>query len=395
MKYEKILIALDNSRYSLWGLEYALEMAEKFDSKLVGNHVYASKLHETRFVQMEPGLPAKYQEPKELEKQRDIHADLIDKGLQIISDSFLDVFQNRCEQAGVPYDRKMMEGKNYSELVRDIADSSYDLVAIGARGLGEVDGEDIGSVCERVTRRINVDTIVMKQPMNLKNGHIVVGIDGSEQSFAAMKAAISMQKHLGCEITALSVFDPHFHYKAFDNIAEVLSKEAGEVFRFEEQDKLHKEIIDSGLEKIYQDHLDDAVAMAEAEGLSVKSELLPGKPHDAILKWLDGKDIAMLLLGKIGVHCDDELDIGSNAEKLLRNAVCNVMLVSRKANAVKEDEANAIEVEWEDGAVELLNRVPAFVQNMVRGHMEANARREGKTFITTEMMKEARKRVGM
>lgn len=392
--YDKILIALDNSRYSLWGLDNALELAQYFGSTLVGNHVYASKLHETRFTQMEPGLPAKYQEPEELARQRDIHADLIDKGLQLISDSFLDVFQSRCESSGVEYDRKTMEGKNYSELVKDISESSYDLVAIGARGLGEVEHTDIGSVCERVTRRINVDTLVMKNSAKIKGGHIVVGVDGSEQSFAAMKAAIAMHKHLGCKVTVLSVFDPYFHYKAFDNIAQVLSKEAGDVFRFEEQDKLHKEIIDSGLEKIYQDHLDNAVRMAEDDGVTVEHEILAGKPYDAIINWIKEKKIALLILGKIGVHCDDELDIGSNAENLLRNAPCNVMLISRREK-LAYDGLEQEDIEWEDGAVELLNHVPGFVQNMVRGHMEANARKEGKTIITAEMMQEARKRVGM
>jgi len=222
-----------------------------------------------------------------------------------------------------------------------------------------------------------------------------VGIDGSEQSFGAMRAAIAMHKHLDCRVTALTVFDPHFHYKAFDSIAEVLSEEAGEKFRFKDQERLHKEIIDSGLEKIYQDHLDTAIAMAGREGVEIESEILAGKPYDAILGWLEGRDIALLLLGKIGAHSDNELDIGSNAENLLRNAPCNVMLISRKEKPVSDEALSEPEMEWTDDAIELLNRVPGFVRNMVRGHMESNARKLGKTKITAEMMVEARKKIGM
>ncbi len=394
--YKNILVTLDNSQYSLWGLDYALEMAKTFGSTLVGNHVYASKLHEERFVQMEPGLPAKYQDPVELQKQRDIHASLIDKGLQLISDSYLDVFQERCKATdGVKYVKKTMEGKNYSELVKDVEESSYDLVALGAKGLGESPNSPLGSVCERVTRRISVDTIIMKKELKLHGGHIVVGVDGSEQSFAAIKAAAAMNKHLGCKVTALAVFDPHFHYRAFDSISKVLSEEAGKVFKFEEQEKLHNEIIDSGLEKIYEDHLNNAIKMAEGMGAAIEGEVLAGKPHEEILKWIENKDIALLILGKIGVHSVDEHEIGSNSENLLRNADCNIMLVSRKEKLEDTLGEKESEMEWTEEAQELLQRVPGFVQNMVRGHMEANARKQGVTLITGEMMKEARKKVGM
>ncbi len=393
--YQRILVPLDNSRYSLWGLDWALELAKHFEGMVVGNHVYASRLHETRFVQMEPGLPARYQEPEELQKQRDIHAELIERGLKVISDSYLDVFQTKCDAGGVAYERKMMEGKNYHELVKDIGASAYDLVAIGARGLGEVDSATLGSVCDRVTRRINIDALVMKTDVPIRGGHIVVGVDGSEQSFAAVTSAIAMCKHLDCTMTALAVFDPHFHYKAFDNIAQVLSEEAGKTFRFDEQEKLHKEIIDSGLEKIYQDHLDTAVRMAKKEGITPSSVLLAGKAYDEILRWLKGKEVALLAIGKVGAHCVDETDIGSNAENLLRSAPCNVMLVSRKIKPDENQDDSLTEMAWTDEAVEMLNRAPGFVRNMIRGHMEKNARNAGLTTITKQMMVEAREKMGM
>ncbi|MBI3793882.1 MAG: PCP reductase family protein [Nitrospinae bacterium] len=43
----------------------------------------------------------------------------------------------------------------------------------------------------------------------------------------------------------------------------------------------------------------------------------------------------------------------------------------------------------------MLERVPGFVRNMVRGHMEGNARKDGKRTVTLEMMEEARKKMGM
>ncbi|HJM83540.1 MAG TPA: universal stress protein [Nitrospinota bacterium] len=392
--FNKILIMLDNSDYSTWALDSTLDIADQFGSNLTGAHVYAARLHETRFVQMEPGLPAEFQDPVKLQEQRDIHSELIEHGLHIISDSYLDVFRDRCSQRGISHDSKSMEGRNYSELVRDIRNVKYDLVAMGAKGLGEVKTSQLGSVCERVTRRVQVDTLVIKRPLKLKNGHVVVGIDGSEQSFAAMHSAIQMSKRLDCKITALTVFDPDFHSKVFNSISSVLSKEASDTFKFEQQEQLHDQIIDSGLEKIYRDHLEKAKLLAEEAGVQIESFVLAGKAYDEILKWLNGKDIALLILGKIGVHGGNELDIGSNAENLLRNANCNVMLVSRRSKPkdVLHDQG---EIEWSNEAIELLERVPGFVRNMVRGHMESQARITRASIITADMMKEARKQMGM
>jgi len=392
--YKNIFVMLDNSSYSLWGLDFSLELAKEYGSTLIGNHAYAARLHETRFTQMEPGLPERYQLPEELAKQREIHGTLIEKGLTIISDSFLDVFEKRCGEKGIPCVRKMSEGKNYEELVKDVQASNYDLVAMGARGLGEVPTSQLGSVCERVTRRINVDALIMKNDTPIKGGQVVVCVDGSGQSFAAMKMAIELNKRFGCKINALSVFDPDFHYHVFNNLTEVLSKEAGEVFNFEQQKALHEEIIDAGLEKIYKDHLDRAADMAKREGIEIEAEILPGKPYDAILNWMKDKTPALLMMGKVGVHSCDGLDIGSNSENLLRNADCNVMLFSRSFEPqIMESEENLQELEWTPEALSMLERVPSFVRRMVKGHIEANARKNDIRVITQEIMDEAKKKM--
>lgn len=397
--YKDILVLLDNSDYSLWSLDRSIELANQFGSTIYGAHVYAARLHEERFIQMEPGLPERYQAEEELKRQRQIHGELIEKGLGIISNSYLDVFQERCEEKDVPNKRRVMEGKNYSAIVKETRDNRYDLVAMGIRGLGEVKISQVGSVCERVTRRLNTDGLIAKNGAKLKGGHIVVGIDGSPQSYGAMRTAIELCKRLDCKITALSVFDPEFHYRVFKNIAGVLSEEAGKIFRFQEQEKLHEEIIDSGLEKIYRDHLERAKEMAEREGIKegpmFKAEVLSGKPFDAIHKWLQGKEIALLMLGKVGVHCDEGLDIGSNSEFLFRHAPCNIFLSSDVADPGPTNAEKRPDIEWTAEALEMLNRVPGFVRNMVRGHMEANAHKDGLKTVTLEMMIEARKKMGM
>jgi hypothetical protein len=56
---------------------------------MIGCHVYAAKMHDYRFKQMEYTLPEEYLEETELERQRKIHDSLITMGLKLISDSYL------------------------------------------------------------------------------------------------------------------------------------------------------------------------------------------------------------------------------------------------------------------------------------------------------------------
>ena len=79
--YKTIYVPVDNSDYSNAAIDLALRFGRKFQASLVGSHVYAAKLHDVRFKQMEFTLPDEYKEDIELEKQRKIHDALIGRGL--------------------------------------------------------------------------------------------------------------------------------------------------------------------------------------------------------------------------------------------------------------------------------------------------------------------------
>ncbi len=88
--YKKIYLPVDNSAHSNRAIKSALRVGKAFSSELVGCHVYAAKMHDYRFKQMEYSLPEEYLEENELERQRKIHDSLITMGLELISDSYLE-----------------------------------------------------------------------------------------------------------------------------------------------------------------------------------------------------------------------------------------------------------------------------------------------------------------
>ena len=104
--YKTIYIPVDNSDHSNTAVDVGVELAKTYGSKIVGSHVYAAKMHDKRFKQMEAGLPEEYHDEKELDRQRQIHDSLITRGLQIITDSYLDYVDKKCTEANLPVERR-------------------------------------------------------------------------------------------------------------------------------------------------------------------------------------------------------------------------------------------------------------------------------------------------
>ncbi len=382
---KRILVALDQSDYANNAMKQATRLC---DGKITGIHAYAARLHDRRFKQMEGGLPERYQRESEMEHQREVHEDLIGMGLGLISDSYHDAAEDVAKKADVPFDRLSPEGKNYSCLIDAMNKRDHDVLFIGALGLGAVAGSTIGTVCERVVRRSNMDVFVAKdRRLNIGDGPIVVGMDGSPKSFGALMTALDIGKRLDVPVHVVAAYDPYYHYVAFNKISTVLDEEAGKVFRFKEQEQLHEELIDDGIAKIYQAHLNVAETVAQDAGVEVVTELVAGKPYQAIKKYVEKHGASLLLVGKTGVHADDGLDIGGNTENLLRMVPCHIW-IGMVEHFPPSDVVAEETIMWSDEASEMINRAPEFVRGMARTGVIRQAQKEGHTFITTKFVEQ-------
>jgi nucleotide-binding universal stress UspA family protein len=391
--FKNIYVPVDNSDYSNECIDIALEFAGKTGATVSSSHVYAAKMHDVRFRQMESGLPEEYQDEQELEKQRNIHDQLITKGMEVITDSYLDVPKFKCKDKNIPFVGKSLEGRNWIELVRDINESNYDLVVMGVLGLGAIKDSSIGTVTERVIRRIQTDTLIVKHIPELHgdqegSGKIVVAVDGSGHSFGGLKTGIQIAKLTGRPLEIISSFDPYFHYAMFNSLTGVLSKEASKVFKFEQQEKLHEDIIDKGLAKIYQAHLEISKNIAKEEGLDCTIRLLDGKVFEKVLQYAREEKPHLLILGRIGVHSAPDMDIGGNTENLLRLVPCNVMLSSRVFKP-KVDMVADESIEWTSEASERLQKIPGFVRPMATTAILRYALERGHSMITSGVITEA------
>jgi len=400
--YKKIFVPVDNSEHSMACIDIAVELGKRFDAELVGSHAYAARMHDYRFKQMEFTLPEEYLVEAEMEKQRKVHDTLITMGLELISDSYLVVMDARCTEAALPFTPKMYDGKNFKIIVKDIQESDYDLVVMGALGLGAVKDSLIGTVCERVCRRVKTDTLVVKNTApideqmepggdgvgHVNGGGIVVAIDGSPESFAGLKTALELGKETGKPVEAVSVYDPYLHYAMFNSIVNVLTERASKVFKFKEQEQLHEEVIDTGLAKIYQSHLEVARRIAKDEGYDLKITLLDGKAFEKLLQYVRRERPWLLVMGRIGVHSDEDMDIGGNTENLLRLAPCNILLSSQRYTPPLDTVAEETML-WTEPATKLLDRAPDFARGIARTTIHRWAMERGHSVITQQIVEQS------
>ena len=391
--YKEVYVPVDNSDYSNQACVIGVDVARHFGGRVAGCHAYAAKMHDVRFRQMESGLPEEFRDEDEMKRQRKIHDQLITKGLEIITDSYIDVLEPLCEKYDVELVRRSLEGKNFKVIVEDVNSGDYDLVVVGAMGMAAVKDTVLGTVTERVVRRLKkADVLIVKDLDRSPFEHIVVAVDGSAKSLGGLKRAIELAREFGGTVEAISVFDPYFHYAMFHSIAGVLSTKAQKVFRFKEQEKLHEEIIDSGLAKIYTAHLEVAKKIAEDEGVDLKTTLLAGKPFEQTLKYVREVNPTLVVMGRIGYHSDEDMDIGGNTENMMRHLSTNTLVTNFEYQAPDLYTAEQ-HMTWTREALERMDRVPGFVVGMATGAVIRYAIEKGYTVITTGVIDEVIKNI--
>ncbi len=445
--YREIFVPVDNSLHSDWSVDRALELCRKSNGRITGNHVYAARLHDVRFRQLETGLPAQFQTAEEIKRQRKIHDKLIEKGLQLIADSFLDALGRRCDEAGVALTRQLLEGINYEEIVNEVnrgegrlpgligfdpnvaarydggdrtrsdvklgedgrivaeeedaagklvgtSGRQYDLVAIGAHGLGRQHYSQLGGVVARALRGIEKDILIVRDDRPLEGGRFMVCIDGSSYSYRAMRESLELAQAFGASLYVCSAFDVEYHHVVFNNIKDVLSAQASTVFKFEEQEALHNNIIDKGLLKLCQANLKRAEVMAqEFPDVPIKTQILIGKPFQVVLQWVEEIQPSLLVLARHGSHRIERTELGSQAENLVRLAPCNVLLAGiagvRPEDIPWIEEDGIASIPWSPDAEVRILRVPPFAQGIARKAVEEFVLEQGGDIVTNPRLDQA------
>jgi len=393
--YTKILVALDGSDDSLAGGSLALALAASCGAGLRAAHVYDTRIHSTRFQEMEPGLPPQYRAGESLGKLRREHDSLMTDGFRALSLGYMEEFLSEAARCGVTVSEEAVEGRNYVGLLELLGREGFDLVVLGATGLGAQRDGMLGSTVLRVLRRAPCDVLIARAKTPGCSGRPAIACtDGSNRSGSALRKAAAVAASLAMELHLFAAYDVEFHKTIFKTMARSLSATRQREIGLDRQEAVHEELIDKSLEALYSTFLQDgARGLVLPEG-EVQTCLRPGKAYRAIVDYAHETEAGLVAVGRFGHNFEPFSDIGSNAEAVTRLAPCHVLVCNGGAGLPRAG-IEREPIRWEDEALQRLERIPSSVRPMARKAIEQQARANGARVVTLEILEAAAGRFGM
>lgn len=137
--------------------------------------------------------------------------------------------------------------------------------------------------------------------------NILVPVDGSDNSYRALDAALILSEKLGSHITVIHVMEeiPITHIGS-----EKLLNELLETYKKENQDILSK-----------------CSEFATQKGLTIKTLLLQGNPASAILDFSKKEKFDLVVMGSRGLGKFKELILGSVSSKIVHHSPGGILLI--------------------------------------------------------------------
>jgi len=398
--YKNILVALDGSAASGFASQVAIKLANALECRITACHVYGIDIHRSRFSDMEPGLPKQYQEENKLMYLRSSHDKLMSEGFRALSIGYVEDFVASCKKQNILIESVAIEGRSYIGILQLAAEQKFDLIILGATGIGAIGDGLLGGTTSRILYNSPCDLLIIRN--ELDKGPILTGVDGSQEALKAVSKAAYLGNALNKKIHITAAYDPVFHNRVFDTIAGSFSNERKEEIGLAEQEKLHNDIINEGLEKLYSDFLHEAEEYCKQNNVSITSSLVTGKAYNALNKEAEKVNADLIVLGRHGNHREQVSIIGSNTENLLRITNRNVLVAGgthKRENELKKHEAQAIleipKLVWEPEAQAHLKRVPVFARTMAKRAVESAVQKRGKKIVSAEDFQNVAAQFGM
>jgi nucleotide-binding universal stress UspA family protein len=135
---KKILVPLDGSKNSLKGLDAAIYLARQCGTTLTGLYVMRN--------------PLSVFDPITFDR----------KYLSKFVNELMSRAKKRCAQNGIVFHGKTTTGDGATEIINFSQKNKFDIIVIGARGLGSVKEAFLGSVSHAVVHKSKIPVLVVK-----------------------------------------------------------------------------------------------------------------------------------------------------------------------------------------------------------------------------------------
>ena len=267
-KLEKLLLSTDGSQYSEGAIREAISFASKCSSK-----IYACMVLETNPEYETIGSNVFEKEEEEAR-------------------AHLESIKARATKEGVRCETIFHESGEASEaIVGEAAEKRVDMIVIGRHGRKGLAKALLGEVAAKVIAHAPCKVLVVPKAARIEYRNIVVAIDGSAHSSAALTEAIAIAKRCGSHLIALSAMRDET----------------------ERQEAEH--------------YANKAADLAQKEGVSAEAVTPTGRSFNAIVETAGGRGVDLIVIGTYGKTGVKKLLMGSSTEKVIGNAGCAVLVV--------------------------------------------------------------------
>jgi len=277
---KKIMVPVDFSEPSKKAVNYGLSLASEFKSRLVLTHIAAfdTVIYDKAKMQMLQLLPADYRDQLDFE--------IIVKA-----------------------------GDIRQELLAIVDENEIDLVVMGSRGRSYFERMLLGSVTERMLRKLHVPILTVSHLDPEKELHepgivplqrIVYATDLAEGSQVGLEFSIRLARGLNAHLTVVHVV------QAFDVVAHGLETAFAPDYNAEA--RVHA-----------AERLSQVVSLVSDGTVPITTVLADGVPYEAINRIAAQKNADLIVINLQGKGLLDRALIGTTAERVIRTASIPVL----------------------------------------------------------------------
>ena len=298
--YKKVLVPLDGSELAEVALVYAKEVASKLRLSLVLLHVYSSAEAEL--------VPAR-------QAYINSKVDTIRRELKAETEAGIEPVSQEVTVRG-----ELAKGYPAEEILRYAEENSIDFILVSTHGRTGIKLWTMGSVADKILRASKVPIWLIRAgvPPEIASDkwptqRMLVLLDGSELAEAVLPHVETLTKQRGADlvdIVLLQVCEPTPFAVYYYSTVPIDWEDY--IARCKREDEQH-------LAKI-EKRLKDA-------GLKVRSELLMGKPADAIIDYVGKNPVNLIVMSTHGRSGLSRWVYGSVADKVLHGASTPIFLV--------------------------------------------------------------------
>jgi nucleotide-binding universal stress UspA family protein len=238
-------------------------------------------------------------------------------GLKQQAEALLTQAAETAKRLGAAAEQRTVEGEAAESILKLASEAECRLILMGnhgRRGLGRL---FIGSTTEAVLRGSTVPVLTVRAGMKIAGEtrrcfeRIVVGIDDSEPSDAAIKTVLELPAEDRRHVLLCSVADS-------DSVIGW-------------RDYHYPTILDD-LQEQAQHVVDEAAAAARARNVAAEGQVVEGSTSDALIAAAQKEEADLIVLGSHGRRGIRRFFLGSVAESVVRAAPVPVLVVRTAAS---------------------------------------------------------------